>query len=142
MEQKEIKSKIQKIDPTKWWGDDYDVRFYLISQLENLKKKIVLDLGGGIGIICSEMDESNFIINLDLSFNDLNTCKKNLKSNIEKICASMTHLPFKENLFDTVICSHLIEVAKTIDLEQKNIIEKDNVYSFPTVEKVLAANQP
>ena len=35
MEQKEIKSKIQKIDPTKWWGDDYDVRFYLISQLEN-----------------------------------------------------------------------------------------------------------
>jgi len=133
-----IKSKIKNIDAKIWWGDDFDVRFYLISELENLKKQIVLDLGGGVGIICSEMDESNYRINLDLSFDDLIICKENLSPNIEKICASMTHLPFKENLFDTVICSHLIEVAKAKDLKQKNIIKKDNVNNFPTVEKVFS----
>ena len=54
-EQQRIKNKIKKIDSLCWCGDDFDVRFYLINKLKLFQKKIVLDVGGGIGIIGSEM---------------------------------------------------------------------------------------
>ena len=30
----EIKKKIYQFDAKKWWGDDFDVRFYLISKIK------------------------------------------------------------------------------------------------------------
>ena len=30
-----IKNQILKLSPDKWWGDDFDVRFYLISKLSD-----------------------------------------------------------------------------------------------------------
>lgn len=137
MNHKKIKSKIIKINTDRWWGDDFDVRFYLISQLEDLKRKKVLDIGGGIGIISSEMNENNFKVNLDLSLNDLKICHEHFGS-IQNVCASMTNLPFNEKSFDTIICSHLIEVAKAIDVEQKMGTKINNVQSYPTVEKVFS----
>jgi len=138
MDHNRIKSKIQNIDVNRWWGDDFDVRFYLISQLESLKRKIVLDVGGGIGIICSEMNENNFRVNLDLSFDDLKICQENFSPKIQNICASMTNLPFNDNSFDTVICSHLIEIAKARDTEQGMVTKINNINSFPTVEQVFS----
>ena len=138
MDRNRIKSKIQNIDVNRWWGDDFDVRFYLISQLESLKRKIVLDVGGGIGIICSEMNENNFRVNLDLSFDDLKICQENFSPKIQNICASMTNLPFNDNSFDTVICSHLIEIAKARDTEQGMVTKINNINSFPTVEQVFS----
>ena len=138
MDRNRIKSKIQNIDVNRWWGDDFDVRFYLISQLESLKRKIVLDVGGGIGIICSEMNENNFRVNLDLSFDDLKICQENFSPKIQNICASMTNLPFNDNSFDTVICSHLIEIAKARDIEQGMVTKINNINSFPTVEQVFS----
>ena len=61
---KRIKEKILTIDSKRWWGDDYDVRFYLVHQLHKINNKIILDVGGGIGIISSELDKNNFRINL------------------------------------------------------------------------------
>lgn len=138
MDHNRIKSKIQNIDVNRWWGDDFDIRFYLISQLESLQRKIVLDVGGGIGIICSEMNENNFRINLDLSFDDLKICQENFSPKIQNICASMTNLPFNDNSFDTVICSHLIEIAKARDIEQGMVTKINNINSFPTVEQVFS----
>ena len=131
-----IKKKIHEQDSKKWWGDDFDVRFYLISKIKNLKNKSVLDLGGGIGIICSEMDISNFRINMDSSFKDLKTCNYQ-EPKIQNICASMTHLPFDRNSFDCIICSHLLEVAKSLDIKNQKTEKNNDVTSYPTVEKTL-----
>jgi len=136
-EQQRIKNKIKKIDSKCWWGDDFDVRFYLINKLKSFQKKIVLDIGGGIGIICSEMDKNNFRINLDIKFNNLVTCRKKTDSGICNICASMLNLPFRKNVFDVVICSNILEVGKNQDIINKKQIEENSVYVYPTVEKIL-----
>jgi len=107
-----LKEKILSLDPNRWWGDDFDVRFYLVSKVENFKNKSVLDVGGGIGIISSFMNNSNLRINLDSSFGDLEICKNKTDDKIENICASMTNLPFCNESFDIVICCHLLEIAK------------------------------
>jgi ubiquinone/menaquinone biosynthesis C-methylase UbiE len=43
----------------------------------------------------------------------------------------MTNIPCANSSFDYVICSHLIEVAKDMDLQQNN-------NDFPTIEKMLS----
>lgn len=132
-----IKSKIKSIEPTRWWGDDFDVRFYLISRIKNLHDQLVLDIGGGIGIICSELHESNFVINLDYSQTDLKNCMKMMGPRINTICASMTHLPFRDRCFDLAICANLIEVAKKNDIEKNQVFDKNNCHRYPTVERTL-----
>lgn len=133
-QRRRIKAKILQIIPTRWWGDDFDVRFYLISKISKIKDSTVLDVGGGIGIILSEMNSSNRKINLDSSFVDLKICKI-VDPTIQNICASMTNLPFRNNVFDVVICSHLLEVAKEIDLDL------GNKHAYFTVQNVLKEMQ-
>ena len=132
-----IKSKIMASDPSRYWGDDFDVRFYLVSKLKKLHNKSVLDIGGGIGIISSELDKSNFRINLDSSLNDLKTCREKIDSDIQNICASMTNLPFDDNSFDYVICAHLLEMAKHHDIEKNQVVIDNQIAIYPTVEKIL-----
>ena len=134
---KRIKQKILNIDPVRWWGDDYDVRFYLVHQLKKIKNQNILDIGGGIGIISSELDSSNFRINLDFSFDDLKKCKGKVDSGIENICASMTHLPFIDNTFDQVISANILEVAKAQDVKSNNVQTNNSIKEFPNVETVL-----
>jgi len=133
-----IKAKIQSISPQRWWGDEFDVRFFLISKLKNLKNKKILDVGGGIGIICSEIDKTNLRINLDTSFDDLIICKDRFDSNIQNICASMTNLPFREKSFDVAICANLLEVGKYVDIQNDNVVELDKKNRYPTVDKILS----
>lgn len=134
---KRVKQKIQNIDPHRWWGDDYDVRFYLLHKLKKLKNQKILDIGGGIGIISSELDKTNFRVNLDSSFDDLLTSKNTVDPEVEIICASMTHLPFSNEKFDSVICANILEVAKSEDVKNNNIKIKNSVKYFPTVKNVL-----
>ena len=124
-----IKEKICTIDPNRWWGDDFDVRFYLISEIKKIRKKNILDVGGGIGIISSEIHSDNNRINLDLSNEDLKKCLKENGHEIECVCGSMTNLPFKNDSFDVIIAANILEVAKEID------IEKDG--KLPTVSKTI-----
>lgn len=133
-----IKAKIQSISPQRWWGDEFDVRFFLISKLKNLKNKKILDVGGGIGIICSEIDKTNLRINLDTSFDDLIICKDRFDSNIQNICASMTNLPFREKSFDVAICANLLEVGKYVDIQNDNVVELDKKNRYPTEDKILS----
>jgi len=75
-ELKVIKTKFQKIDSKRWWGDDFDVRFFLLNILKKIERSTVLDIGGGVGIILSEVSKNNLKINVDFSFEDLSRCKK------------------------------------------------------------------
>ena len=85
-----IKKKFDTFSGKRYWGDDFDVRFYLISQLKKIQNKSILDIGGGIGVISSELEESNYKINLDLSFDDLKNCNQNYGEFLYSINGSMT----------------------------------------------------
>ena len=128
LEYKKIKQKILDTDPARFWGDEFDVRFYLASKVRSIQDSKVLDLGGGIGIISSEIPESNFVINMDISYDDLTKAK--MFQCIENLVSTMKSLPFKNSSFDYVICAHMLEVAKIIDLREKNT-------GLPTVKNVL-----
>jgi len=131
-----IKKKFDSLNSKAYWGDDYDVRFYLISRFPEIKNKIILDVGGGVGIISSEFGESNFCVNLDISNQDLKRCKNVFKNSVDVLNGSMTNIALKDNSFDFVICAHILEVAKIFDIENKNVI-KNEIKKFPTVSKVL-----
>lgn len=135
-ERDRIKKKIQKINPNKWKSDSFDVRYYLISQLKKHEKKSVLDIGGGDGIILSELDQDTFRVNLDLNLDDLKNCIKNVDSKINPICASITHLPLKKEIFDSVICSHVIELAKLMDNDEINHEENKNKNVLTLVNEI------
>ena len=128
LEYKKIKQKILDIDPARFWGDEFDVRFYLASKVRSIQNSKVLDLGGGIGIISSEIPESNLIVNADLSYADL--VKSKTFQHLENLVSTIKILPFKDSVFDYVISAHVIEVAKEIDLREKNT-------DLPTVKKSL-----
>ena len=119
-ERDRIKKKINRVNPKKWMADEFDVRYYLISKLKHENNQKVLDVGGGMGIILSELDKNNFRVNIDLSIDDLKKCINELDSEINPICASITHLPLRNDIFDLVICSHVIELAKLMDISQKS----------------------
>ena len=102
-ERDRIKEKILSINPDRWWGDDFDIRFYLISKLKSIKNESVLDIGGGIGIISSEINDSNTRVNLDFSFQDLKTCNLKTDKNIQNICGAITNFPFEDSSFHSVI---------------------------------------
>jgi len=130
-----IREKILFLDNKKWKADRFDVRYYLISKLVDFKSKMVLDVGGGIGIIESEMDKSNFKVNVDVSIDDLKTCLKKTDPEINPICASMLFLPFRGNIFDMVLSSHIIELAKLMDISEKNGDEKSE---YSSMKKVMS----
>ena len=93
-------------------------------------------LGGGVGVISSELEHSNYLINLDSSFVDLKQCNQNYGEIINSINGSMTELPFKEDFFDSIICAHILAGAKENDIKN-NLVIKDTVNQYPTVEKTL-----
>jgi hypothetical protein len=133
---KRIKSKFQKIDSRRWWGDDNDVRFFLLNKLKKIENSITIDIGGGVGIILSELNKNNLKINVDLSLSDLLRSKKEFPE-IETICASMNYLPIKKNSTNFVICANILEVAKTLDVNNKNFIIKNNKMYHKTVIQTL-----
>lgn len=137
-EVRRIKQKMMDIDPTRYWGDDFDVRFYLISKIKNISNKKILDLGGGIGIISGELNDSNFRYNLDYSFDDLKKCITKINQKINPIVGDMTNIPCKDNYFDCVISSSVLQYSKSYDLQKKNIATVDGINQYPTVEKALA----
>ena len=133
-----IKSRIISYDPKTWWGDDADVRFYLISKIKKISDKKILDLGGGIGIISGELNNNNFRYNLDHSFEDLKKCVTKVNQKINPIAGEMTNIPFKDNSFDCVISSSVLQYAKNQDLQKKNTIIEYDIKKYPTVEKTLS----
>ena len=131
----QIKQKFEKAKSKRYWGDDFDVRYYLASKLKQIENKVILDIGGGIGIISSELNNSNSITNLDLSFEDLKI-SKNSYEEVSVINSSMINLPFADETFDIIICSHILEIAKEFDLKNENV-KINSINEYPTVNRVL-----
>jgi len=133
-----IKQKMINLDPKKYWGDDFDIRFYLISKLKTIERKKILDLGGGIGIISSELERNNDRINLDFSFEELKICNQKIDKYIQNICATITDMPFKNDVFDFVISSSVIQYARDYDITNEMVITENKINQYPSVEKSLS----
>lgn len=136
-ERDRIRKRVHAISPNRWKADEFDVRYYLISQLKKIVNKSVLDIGGAIGIICSEMDHSNFRVVIDIAFDDLIKCKRDTDPTIHPVCASFTNLPFRDNYFEIVNNSHIIEITKDMDVKNGHK-SNNNLEKYPTVKKYLS----
>ena len=124
------------VEPSRYWGDDFDVRYYAVSKLKEIKNSIILDAGGGIGIISSEIDGSNHRVNLDLNFKELKICKDKIDNKIENVNGVMDFLPFKDSTFDHIVCCHVLDSGKAIDLKNNKTLT-GKVNRYPTVEIIL-----
>jgi ubiquinone/menaquinone biosynthesis C-methylase UbiE len=86
-------------------------RFNAVAKLLTLWEKTskggrILDIGCGRGIYQRVIRRSTYL-GCDLNNQNL---KKAIKApNAEYICADATHLPFKDNSFDIVLCSEVLE---------------------------------
>src|ERR1700687_3417485 len=132
-----IKQKILAIEPSRYWGDDFDVRYYAVSKLKEIKNSFILDAGGGIGIISSELDKSNHRVNLDLSFKELKISKEKMDDKVENVNGIMNILPFKDSTFDHIVCCHVLDSGKMHDLKNNKTIT-ESVSRYPTVEHILS----
>ena len=132
-----IKSKILKKGKKHWWGDDFDSRFLLISKIKHLENQIILDVGGGIGIISDELRSNNIIINLDMSKEDLEVCLKNTENKIHNICGIMNKIPLKSDYFDYVISGSVLQYAKIQDINKDKHYRKNGQYEYPSVEETM-----
>jgi len=74
---------------------------------------------------------------MDIKFNDLIKCKRYTDPSMNPVCASFTNLPFKDNFFEIINSSHIIELTKYIDVKNK-LKNSDEQEKYPTVKKFLS----
>jgi len=90
---------------------------FLLGLLSSNKFEKVLDIGFGSGNIMKKLYEKNFsrkLYGADISFRAAKHLKteKNLKYGFRAVVSSAEALPFKENFFDLIILSHVVEHVK------------------------------
>lgn len=93
----------------------------------------ILDAGCGSGIILREIKKGN-VIGIDCSATAIRQAKKNIQSkNIKLMIADVQKLPFKNNAFNKIVCSevleHLPKPSRVID-ELRRVSTKDAIIIF------------
>lgn len=84
----------------------------VLNQIRDFKGKKILDIGRGDGALTNLISKKGaVIIGIDVSDESIKFAKEKTKNhiNIDFIKASAYHLPFKNNFFDYVLCSDVIE---------------------------------
>ncbi len=124
-------------------------KFWRKTLLNEVRKNInsavnlnLLDLGCGTGDLLklfyehSGMQFSN-IIGIDISYNMLEICKKNIRDNNMHNCftvqADACKMPFPDNFFDIVVCAFVIRNINNIDTVFKEIhrvLKEGGIFSF------------
>ena len=102
---KSIIEKFRKIAWDSWWGDFFDVRFYLTHKLANVHKESILDVGCGLGIILSEIPRDNLKVGLDISQKTIKIARM-MAADSAFVVGDMHHMPFRNNSFNRVIVAN------------------------------------
>lgn len=102
---KSVVEKFRKIDWGSWWGDFFDVRFYLADKLARIHNKSILDVGCGLGIILSEIPSNNLKVGLDISQKNIKIARMMATDSAFVVC-DMHHLPFRKDSFNRVIVAN------------------------------------
>lgn len=115
----------------------------LLSELKSLKPETILDVGCGTGyitnIISKELDST--VIGCDMDSNRISFARSNFGQ--EVIIADVTQLPFKDNSFDVVVASEIIEHIHCTEAalkEIKRVARKCVVVTVPNEPYFRIAN--
>jgi len=101
-----IVNKFKKIDWNSWWGDFFDIRFYLADKLAKMHDELILDIGCGSGIILSEIPSGNIEkVGLDISRKTIEMARMIAADSVFVVC-DMHDMPFRDNSFNCVIVAN------------------------------------
>ena len=125
-----MKEYYEKFVEKHWVLDKNNNFFQSILDPEN---KCILDIGCGWGHKTHYLTKKNTVIGFDILYNLLKSAKNN---KIRGVCATAdTTLPFKNDVFDMVICSEVLEhlvLPENIIKEIKRIVKKEGL-AFITI---------
>tara|TARA_B100001093_G_C26827351_1_gene1014638 strand:+ start:1221 stop:1850 length:630 start_codon:yes stop_codon:yes gene_type:complete len=114
------------------WTDNF------IHNLDN--NSLILDIGSGNGR--NTYYSNHIIIGIDISIEQLKM--KQNKKKMNDIQCNMINIPFKDNIFDTIICIASFHHLKTIDDREKCLKEIKRVIKFngKILLSIWSINQP
>ena len=140
-----VKDKYLSIAPDLWWGDDLDVRFFLLRHLVKIKNKKILDIGCNVGISISFLDKSNDLYGIDNNEFCVNKARKlNNTAYINK--GSMEFLPYDDKSFDVVVMMNTFPYYDfpVMDGEKHDFIHRtfDEIYRVLRDDGVLYLTTP
>jgi SAM-dependent methyltransferase len=105
-ERRRIIEKLRRVPHELYWGNHFDVRFYLAFRLRKIEKGLILDVGCGPGIVASERNRYKvFCVGIDLSRETLKIAKQ-IDNTVQYILSDMHYLPFIDSAFDYVIIAN------------------------------------
>lgn len=116
------------------WKEPSIESYYLLSRWKKQNKKKFLDLGCGLGRHTILFAENNFeVYAFDLSKEALEKTKewaKTLKLDVDFKNGDMLELPYKENIFDCILCRNVISHTDTQGMikmasEIKRVLKQD-----------------
>lgn len=115
----------------------------IILHLKKNNPKIMLDVGCGTGYLTDIVNRSmdTTIICCDMNSNRISFAKT--KFHLETIIADITHLPFKNSSFDTVLAIEIIEHLPAIEpaiQEIKRVTKKNVIITVPNDPFFRVAN--
>lgn len=95
------------------WREIQYEKYEALELEERLKGKRVLDAGSSSGFLSDFLRERGTevqIISLDADIRALRGCSS------ERVLGRVEMLPFKEGVFDSIICFDVLHLSKTLDL--------------------------
>ena len=126
---------------SEWWiktVEDKESSEYveiIVPLIEGIlsEKKTILDIGTGTGLVAQEVrrvTEHATIVGGDISIRQLRYAKE-VTSGIQFVQHSIDHMPFKDEKFDAVVCSMVLEHIESLleaVSEIARILEKGGIF--------------
>ena len=103
-----IKQQWLQHTPRQWWGDDVDVRFYLLARLKHLRNRCILDVGCNAGLVLSELDASNVKYGFDLNDALLPVAQSLNPGAVLAQSSCFEGFPYQDQSFDVVIMANVM----------------------------------
>ncbi len=88
---------------------------FILTVLGHSSACRILDVGGGMGLVTSELTEENTVCNLDMSFAQLKSASRR---RFVPVQGNAIALPFKDESFDFVVCCGVVQYIKLEDREK------------------------
>jgi len=114
-----VKERIDPYRETNFLVKSYGIRRYRLAKgfISKNKRRLILDVGCGTGFGMVILKNSSEIIGIDCSVDAVQYGRENYgheKANF--LVADAHHLPFRDSLFDCVLCLEVIEHVKSPDI--------------------------